>query len=1500
MQNYIEAKQTLFQQFLVHGSQRNTVETTDMLLDHPALSLLMKHKIKDFYKKENCFLLAGTEDLRVLLNFLDLSSENAEAFIWLRPYIHSIGLYLFREEGKLQAYFFDPQAWGERYYPNRLIIAALANQYPHIDIYEFSIPIQSQSNDQVHCHAHIFNFFDSIAKLGKQVVKDIILENEAGSAYNYEVGNKDRFAVIRLQSSQTTSMSQIHEFDFDKIHQLRVKLRDENLKEEIFPNYIIEDKVTQSPSINWDKIWLVVEEMQGTGICHYDSLTPEHPLLFNPLLQNQNADRKYELLFPFASKDHFLYSNFLTFKNALYPKENALEDTVFGPALSVEKLQESGNYFLQVTSSDRTKLLYACQQMQENLQTYFFSKQMRQTLALRIFTAELKQVVHLQEIVENNQNGLQINEACAALCYLSKDQSNVQVTSQYYNQAEQDQIILMQLDLSKQYILIPYAVKNTHAILIAIDTSTKNISIYDSQSPSYQVNDLSIMKKLMDLMQGYTLEPNVLSHYKTQGDDSACVLYVIQHGLNIVGNTIPAEANELDLSKILIPFYRASLLGKRDSISISVTLDKNVTQKRLLLEAIEAIRFDKGFFNNQEQLPEDLLKPLADELQRELWGNLDRCKTPFDNPGRLMQQDHFIRNRFLKEFFEDAIKKFSGTETAYWLEQIKWLPFYENGSSEGLQEYIQQLLIEASVDKEVRSRVLIPMIELAVQGIETPSNADEITAAGFLAEMEEDCKKRKIDGDVLRSMFERVKKQRLLELQKSQESEALQVPMRIEKTSAPSQSFFDIQRRSKEARISRIMANYPGFSSEIYDYFAGEGYDFYFELQEAKIKSEELKKFDENVIFIIGKTLTDTKNNDEDDNPENFNRLVRFFFDPSITEKDVAGEANNNWWSSVQNFEEVIPLILKYKPFFFYKLPEVFLEAAADSDSNECVVMLVEKLIAWNLVTVNVIIIALKENIESFFEAVIKKNPELLNQDLGEGCGSMFHLLIERGSREVLQFLLTNKAKLPFANLNSCNGEGLNALEYAVCKSLWVGKQAGDNRPSVVQILKNHGAQLSNTSKANAQIFSLLKKYPHVLSVADLAGFDYVNYKEQGQTLFAHYIKIQGKIQRFSEIETLIAKGAHKVPCDGETSYVDLAFCFGNFALANSLLQAGIGFNKNSPAAVRATLENVWPDRKLLQTFGIDIVNLRDGNGNSALHYAVQWHKKAPNVYKPWILELIEFYRFDINVENNTGISPIDIAFILRDIELVKFFLDKKAVLDMSKSCYKGVFFNAIKSLDLFQLKVLDSLRFDFSITDDHTNNAFYYLLNNWESSKIAIEVTKFLLSRNVYLSKISVEEGRGVVDKSSITKIFTSHLSENTSLIRSVIAGMLIRTLLCPVEDIPSSLEEVKEFISTFMKTSYASGLTLAKQDLEFFKEPILSIASDSLLTDHLEAIQDKWHCLESLKDGLANLYKRMSQLCNILPENDNVSMFAKTQEPSSTQGHVAIEEKVSQKVDI
>ena len=140
--------------------------------NHEALALLLE-QFKKEHDKDQVFIAAGAAALLALLSRLRFDMVGDEAFIFIRPYIHSMFIYIRLEGDEICCYIFDSQNWGLRYYPTRLFIEALVNYFPkNSHIYLSGTTVQSQNNNRG-CTEFSLACLNYLSEHGNQFFKEI-------------------------------------------------------------------------------------------------------------------------------------------------------------------------------------------------------------------------------------------------------------------------------------------------------------------------------------------------------------------------------------------------------------------------------------------------------------------------------------------------------------------------------------------------------------------------------------------------------------------------------------------------------------------------------------------------------------------------------------------------------------------------------------------------------------------------------------------------------------------------------------------------------------------------------------------------------------------------------------------------------------------------------------------------------------------------------------------------------------------------------------------------------------------------------------------------------------------------------------------------------------------------------------------------------------------------------------------------------------------------------
>ncbi|MFA5959723.1 MAG: hypothetical protein WC785_04335 [Tatlockia sp.] len=534
---------------LTHNSQ---FDIQSDRFNHEAIALFLKHQLKT--KKEQVFVLAGSEDLCALLPNLHLDKSEDEAFILIRPYIHSMGLYFHRSAEKLICVLFDSQGWGLRYYPTRLILDAIRAQFPDALLYLTNEEIQPQNINEG-CVHYSFAF---LAYCSKNKVPNQWDANEkqalSGYTHCYTIPFPPplRNALVYPNTPNAIWIK------------TQAKENAKILEEIIKTGYLVDGL------LDWRQIHYAVEEMQGLHLL-YDSLASYAIVV--------NTEQK-SLRFQFATKD-FIYSNCLSFSKALFPIEaQANLQCVFDDNPLIRINMDMQNFCITYQADDFLTLQNAFYYLNSN---DYWQKHLRQKTALKALTQRVRHAIELNAICKDNSGGLDQYLVQSALQYYFSQTKGVFVPSieSYENLKYLDFNVLIQG--GTHAIAFSHAVDNNHqvAVWLALDKAPFVATVFDSlQKPMPADNPLAAFLGL-DSSQ-LTIEKG-LSPFPLQTDNWSCGVYVVANLLR-VGN----QSNEPFNAKAMASSYLSAALFEKNRKKL---LDFNLSIKRSLLYVLSEIPF---------------------------------------------------------------------------------------------------------------------------------------------------------------------------------------------------------------------------------------------------------------------------------------------------------------------------------------------------------------------------------------------------------------------------------------------------------------------------------------------------------------------------------------------------------------------------------------------------------------------------------------------------------------------------------------------------------------------------------------------------------------------------------------------------------------------------------------------------------------------------------------------------------------------------------------------
>lgn len=165
----------------------------------------------------------------------------------------------------------------------------------------------------------------------------------------------------------------------------------------------------------------------------------------------------------------------------------------------------------------------------------------------------------------------------------------------------------------------------------------------------------------------------------------------------------------------------------------------------------------------------------------------------------------------------------------------------------------------------------------------------------------------------------------------------------------------------------------------------------------------------------------------------------------------------------------------------------------------------------------------------------------------------------------------------------------------------------------------------------------------------DCAREEYINAKDQNDNTPLFYAVESGKV---NVVNQLLAQGA-KVDVVNKEGFTSLHFAIKNRSL--NLLEALLHEGKVNDKEGSSIQEIDLKAKHLLQ--------LKDSKGNTLLHHAIKWGCGEE------ILNFLVQHGVDINAPNKNGVAPIHIAAKYGSHSQIKFFIGKKA--DLNLRCAK-------------------------------------------------------------------------------------------------------------------------------------------------------------------------------------------------------------------------------------
>lgn len=598
------------------------------MLNHEMIAILAAHGLR--IQKEQSFVLAGAEDLGALLPKLRLTKEGDEAFILIRPYIHSMAIYLRFEETKIKIVVFESQNWGWRYYPTRLIFRLLNDFFDAPDLILSGSELQNQDY-QEGCTEYSLKFLDYCVQEGAGFFKDYAQKINCqpltfGALTIYQL-HQGGLPECLEELAMARNPKWFRTYQTEQLEKL---------------DYLLTNYMNETQQLNPAKIAETVLTMQGYNLPAINSFAEKHPYD----IELFKTDSTIHFQFKFDSKEAYYYGNFLLYSGVLYPlqidtqqQQKSLFDGIHGFHLT----QSSANFSLELKIDSQERMDAGLTQLWQQREQLYLSH-MRQIGALTALLAELKMSLDLDAICQNGTGGFTQQEVQLALRGLFYERKEIYVPGIHMLAGAEACFSLNELQAQGyKHLAFSFQANNQHqiALWINLGTSSHQIHCYDSLSSESLTQEMrNRLQQLLSLTANDYIEQKE-GLFESQMDDWSCGAHVFATIARLAGFRNPIlDCKNLEVkqtARILYKYYKT-----QETLEFAQEEEREAyaLKTKILLAQIEHYRQEQGYYlSNTENKIQDIFKPLADFLQISCWGNLDRraLQASGEQTGRAME-----------------------------------------------------------------------------------------------------------------------------------------------------------------------------------------------------------------------------------------------------------------------------------------------------------------------------------------------------------------------------------------------------------------------------------------------------------------------------------------------------------------------------------------------------------------------------------------------------------------------------------------------------------------------------------------------------------------------------------------------------------------------------------------------------------------------------------------------------------------------------------------------
>lgn len=493
------------------------------------------------------YTLMGTADLKVALQQMHMSAAGDEVLILIRPFIHSMPIYMRVLANKTIICFIgDSQAWQWRYYPTRNIASLLCARFgDNIKIYLSNTPFQSQGY-QLGCGAFSLEMLRYFAQHGEQFIQDLLQSNCI--EFNSELSEKPpqqvkllapnalpthfvqamktAFSVATDYSEPSFPLSNINKKMQDYSIALISEIMDfEQLRHLQFFATHPEQVGIVMPLVFGQSMWIEEISNSSKNSSGSDEL--------NHLNHSDNAQLKakptpaYRLNYRFETKNEFFYEMNLVFCPVRYPTEVTAAN--LRGFMNDNFTIDPNNHSFSITADSLDALRLKLNQCDTAIHLQVLSQQgLTQFTAFRRFIAEAKEVVDLYKIKkENKLGGLGLDCVNRALFYLLATKNTIFVPTELFNDEDLEHLQGFIINNDRyEYVVFSYAVNGDHQIAVIVDCKQKHMQLIDSEGHDYS----ELIKQKFHRMINFTVRST--PPFSLQKYSWSCGIHLILNVLN--------------------------------------------------------------------------------------------------------------------------------------------------------------------------------------------------------------------------------------------------------------------------------------------------------------------------------------------------------------------------------------------------------------------------------------------------------------------------------------------------------------------------------------------------------------------------------------------------------------------------------------------------------------------------------------------------------------------------------------------------------------------------------------------------------------------------------------------------------------------------------------------------------------------------------------------------------------------------------------------------------